>query len=112
MTARALVTPKLVARLVQLCGMFGSSHDGERANAAALADRLVRQVGLTWADVIVPPPAEWQHMALVCRAHAHSLNDRERDFLANIGRLRKPPSDKQLDWLIAIYERLQMESVG
>ena len=107
MTARALVTPKQVERLVQLCGMFGSSHDGERANAAALADRLVRQVGLTWAYVIVPPPAEWQHMALVCRAHAHVLKEREREFIDDMARLRKPPSDKQLAWLESLYARLQ-----
>jgi hypothetical protein len=35
--------------------MLGSEFDGERANAAALADRLVRDAGLTWTDVIVAP---------------------------------------------------------
>jgi hypothetical protein len=112
MTARSLVTPKLIARLAQLCGMFGSDHEGERANAAALADRLLRQLGLTWSDVLAAPPAEWQWMAHACRAHAHVLSDRERDFLANIARLRKQPSDKQLEWLIAIYERLQQEAAA
>jgi hypothetical protein len=45
-------------------------------------------------------------LAIVCRAHAHVLNARERDFLANIAKLRKPPSDRQLEWLHAMYERL------
>jgi hypothetical protein len=112
MTARSLVTPKLIARLAQLCGMFGSAHEGERANAAALADRLVRQLGLQWGDVLVPPPAEWQQIALVCRAHVHVLNDREGDFLDNIARLRKPPTDRQLDWLTAIYDRVQQETAA
>jgi hypothetical protein len=42
-------------RLQKLCGLFGSQHDGERAAAAALADKLVRAAGLTWGDVIRRP---------------------------------------------------------
>jgi hypothetical protein len=57
-TARALVTPKLAARLAQLCGMFGSDFDGEVANAARAAHVLVKQLGLQWSDVITAPP-EW-----------------------------------------------------
>ncbi len=40
------------ARLARICGMFGSNHAGERASAAAMADSLVRKLGLTWPDVI------------------------------------------------------------
>ena len=58
----------IVDRLVKLCGMLGSAHDGERAAAALKADTLVRGHGLRWPDVIRPPnerprvsPAEiWQ----------------------------------------------------
>lgn len=39
-------------RLVKLCGMFGSNSQGERANAAAEADKLVRGKGRTWEDAI------------------------------------------------------------
>jgi hypothetical protein len=105
-TARALVTPKLAARLAQLCGMFGSDFDGEVANAARAAHALVKQLGLQWSDVITAPP-EWQHMALVCRAHARLLSDKERDFLHNISRRRRQPTDRQLAWLEDIYERVQ-----
>jgi hypothetical protein len=50
-------------RLVKLCGLLGSAHDGERATAAAMADQLLRQNKLTWVDVIaipklLPPPPE------------------------------------------------------
>ena len=45
-------------RLVKLCGIFGSDHAGERANAAAAADRLVRQAGLRWPDVLILPTPE------------------------------------------------------
>jgi len=103
------IPAKVAERLAQLCGMFGSAHEGERANAAALADRLVRQSGLTWHDVIRQPPPEWQAIAIHVRAHRHMLNARERDFIDNVVRQRRPPSEKQLDWLVAIYSRLQRE---
>ena len=49
-----------ITRLVRLLGMLGSEHDGEVANAGRLADRLVRELGLTWGEVvqpaIAPPP--------------------------------------------------------
>lgn len=41
-------------RLAKLCGMFGSDHAGEWANAAAAADKLVRAAGLRWPDVVLP----------------------------------------------------------
>ncbi len=53
MTARTLLAPRVADRLAKLCGLFGSDHDGERANAARLADQLIREPGLTWPDVII-----------------------------------------------------------
>jgi len=44
------------AKLVKICGMFGSEHPGERAAAAVLADEIVRKAGLTWAQVIASAP--------------------------------------------------------
>lgn len=71
------MTPETRARLVRLLGMCGSSHDGERASAAALADRLVRDAGLVWEQVVaaaVPAigPA-------IVDAHG-DLGPRERDL--------------------------------
>ena len=47
-------------RLARLLGMLGSDFDGEVANAGRLADRLVRNAGLTWPDVLAPslPPPD------------------------------------------------------
>jgi hypothetical protein len=42
-------------RLAKLLGMLGSNSDGERANAARMADQLVRGLGLTWGDIVIPP---------------------------------------------------------
>jgi hypothetical protein len=88
--------------------MFGSDHAGERAAAALKADQHIRRLGLTWADVIQAPP-EWQHLAMVVRGHEHMLSDKERDFIANIARLRKPPTDAQLQWLVALHDRVTRE---
>ena len=48
----ALLDPRAADKLVRICGMFGSNHDGERASAAAMADKLIRSQGLTWPEVI------------------------------------------------------------
>lgn len=39
-------------KLAKVLAMAGSQHDGERANAAALADRMVKAAGLTWDRVL------------------------------------------------------------
>ena len=38
--------------MVQLLGMLGSDHDGERAAAALHANRLLRNAGMTWNDLL------------------------------------------------------------
>jgi hypothetical protein len=40
--------------LVKLLGKLGSEHEGERANAAKMADDLRNRLGLKWSDLIVP----------------------------------------------------------
>jgi hypothetical protein len=75
-------------RLVKLCGMFNSDHIGERANAAA--DRLVRQAGLRWPDVILSalsPPNSTDTIAeqidFVLR-FPDALNEWEQRFVASL----------------------------
>jgi hypothetical protein len=108
MTARALLNPQAADHLRKLAGMFGSHHDGERAAAAKLADDFVRRLGLTWSDVIAVPE-EWQAMAKFCTDLLHELNAREQDFIRGIAKLRRPPSDRQLDWLSDIHARLRRD---
>jgi hypothetical protein len=50
----ALLDPAIADLLAKVCGMFGSDHAGERAAAAAMANKLVRTQGLTWSEIIVP----------------------------------------------------------
>ena len=106
MTGRSLLCGKAAEHLAKLLGLLGSDHDGERANAGRMADTFVRQLGLTWFDVIfIAPP--WQAMAKVCREKAHELSAKEIDFVANVSRQRRMPTDKQLEWLVAIFERVR-----
>jgi hypothetical protein len=108
-------------RLARLLGMTGSAHDGEVVNAARLADRLVRENGLTWRDVVapvgcasVPQPEDvsidirrdWRHTAQWCLSQGgHVLRDKDRDFLHTIAGYRHCPSDAQLVWLHGLVRR-------
>jgi len=39
-------------KLIKVLGMLGSSHDGERASAAQQAERIRKEAGLTWGDIL------------------------------------------------------------
>ena len=79
--------------------MFGSEHEGERANAAVLADRVVSDAGLTWAEVIKSSQLDclpnngvqiWREtetlseQTTTCLAWSECLSDYERDFCRSI----------------------------
>jgi hypothetical protein len=107
----AILDPQSADRLAKLLGMIGSHHDGEVLAAARKADQCIRQLGLTWGDVIQvttdgSSSGDWQHMARACRAQAHRPSAREFDFINNIAMARFEPSPKQAAWLRSIYERV------
>jgi len=59
--------PTTANRLIKLLGMTGSMFDGEAVAAIRKANALLRDKGLTWADVItattvesVPQPGIWR----------------------------------------------------
>ena len=97
-------------RLVKLCGMFGSDHAGERANAAAAADKLIRSAGMRWPDVILPalPTPTRRPINTVADAirfvveHHEVLTDWEADFIRSVAMRGYRLSPKQ----VAIVERL------
>jgi len=50
------------ARLVRVLGLLGSDSDGERATAALKAERLRVEMGMSWAELLMPPgPAPHAH---------------------------------------------------
>jgi hypothetical protein len=123
MTAVVMLPPADRDKLAKLLGMLGSDHPGERDNAAVAADRLVRQRGLTWPDVLQPqiveswtqppqppppPPDEpvgWRQIARQCLLYPQSMNDWERHFLIDLSR-RRSLSPKQMACLQRIADRV------
>jgi hypothetical protein len=112
----AVLDPRASSKLAKICGLLGSDHPGERAAAAAKADEMVRSLGLRWADVIGVPlvPADsisaddvnWRDALEVCIEHVDELDPRSRAFVRVLAKWRGPPSEKQLQWLFDLYERV------
>jgi hypothetical protein len=53
-SAAAGAIPALADKFIKLLGMLSSEHAGERANAIAAAERLRKQHGITWRDIVRP----------------------------------------------------------
>ncbi len=115
--ASALIPRDLGQRLTKLCGLFGSEFDGERANAARMADDLIRGFGLTWKDVIWPGHAEagahdqaWyeprnhQDAARACLKFAEVLTEWERQFCRSVLGYRRL-SEKQECMLYRLVDK-------
>ncbi len=100
--------PESVNQLIKVLGMLGSEHDGERASAAAIADRIVRKLGLTWTDIISRP--EPQSLSDLCAWLLTSdlLTIWEAGFVST---LRAPISVKQRDKLDDITRRIRAKGV-
>jgi len=108
---RSLPAAALV-RLARLCGMFGSEHDGERANAARLADQLLRSHGLTWLALFEVSAEEISvaEMIEACLERSAGLSEWERGFLASLEQWvarRSPLSPKQEAVLTRIFQGLK-----
>jgi hypothetical protein len=108
-------------KLARILGMTGSLHDGEALNAARLADRLVREQGITWFDVLHLPtrqqhrqidvliawPERWQAAArLVARAGARRVREKDLAFAKTVGGYVHRPSAKQLLYLLDLTRRV------
>ena len=44
------------AKLARILGLLGSDQAGERAAAGLAAHRLITRLGLSWEQVLAPPP--------------------------------------------------------
>ena len=98
-------------RLAKLLGMVGSVHDGEALTAARMADKLVRDAGMTWSQVVASTATvawiEPVTVAGACDACLRSVvawSYREAGFLMQLPRFQSP-SPKQLDWLADLLDR-------
>src|SRR5262245_42235921 len=83
--------PRVADKLAKLCGMFGSAHLGERAAAAQMVDRLVKESGLSWFDVISPsaPMGTAAEKIAFAVANIDALSIWERGFIYSVNGKRK-----------------------
>ena len=116
-------------RLVNILGMLGSDHDGERAAAAALASRLVRDKGLTWDALIpadgagtrqVPGGAQGERAArpqggdnlTTCLRWLGELTAWETGFVTDLRQKRRPLSPAQVAKLAQIADALRTRGLA
>jgi hypothetical protein len=100
-------------RLAKLLGLLGSDHSGERDAAGLAAQRLLRERGLTWGDVLTPQSVEhkapelgtWRATARQCLERSSSLRAWECGFLADLPKFRRL-STKQRYCLAEIARRV------
>ncbi len=105
----AILDPNAAERLAKLCGLFGSEHDGERASAAAMADKLLRSHGLTWEQVISVRSLETTKQSIdFCLDHgADVITAWEWGFLAGIRDWPGSLTAKQRRKLEQLFARVQ-----
>ena len=112
----ATLPPDALRRLVGVLGMLGSDAAGERAAAALLANRLVKDHGLQWSDLIGAAPASPRQAGpgptpdgaadlALCLRHLGVVTAWESNFLQSIQRRRR--SFKQMEILRGIASDLR-----
>src|SRR5262249_42010787 len=106
-----------------ICGMFGSAHMGERAAAAQMADRLIKERGLSSFDVISTRSttssgtvdAEMHGVeGLLAEAleHIEHASLWEEAFLFGVSRQRNPLSASQKRKLGEIVQQLRQRTAA
>src|SRR3546814_17944079 len=91
----APLAPAERQRLAKVCGLLGSDHDGERASAAVAATAIIRNAGLTWAQIIPggapdeAEPVDDIDAALEFLLGIEIAGQWPQHFLASIARLRR-----------------------
>ncbi len=95
-------------RLAKVCGLFGSDHDGERATAAAKANELMRERGLSWSDLITAEPVQSTDSMIAFALHYGDgiLTCWEYGFLRGVSD-RQYLTDKQLSKLGTVFGRVK-----
>jgi hypothetical protein len=109
-----------VDRISQLVLLLSSPIDGEVVAAARAIGRVLTAESCDWHDLArgiraAPAPASdanhwsgwhWCSAAEWCARHSEYLNEWEQDFIDNILGWRRSPTQKQLDCLESIRQRI------
>jgi hypothetical protein len=65
-------------RLAKVLGLLSSDHDGEVTAAARQAERLRRQAGVSWPDVLAPDLGLTLELAIAKRVCEQILDENQR----------------------------------
>jgi hypothetical protein len=104
-------------KLAKVCRLFASDTSGERAAAAAMADKLLRECGLEWCQVfaahVVPPDGIAAKLDYVA-SNADALDDWQRGFVDGIRKAKtlSPKQRAKLDEIVATVRASQMEAAA
>ena len=101
------------AKLAKLLALLESDHAGERVAAGLAAARLVKQSGLSWRQILTPPPVEkklpelgtWRATVAECLAQPGAIYPWEAGFLRDLPGFRRL-STKQRYCLKTIADRV------
>jgi hypothetical protein len=89
-------------KLAKVLGLMGSRHDGEVIAAARQAERIRRDAGMTWGQILTPAPIVVDdHDA----ANDDLLTPWEQDFLCSLRHQKYPPTPKQRE----MFDRIRMK---
>ena len=83
-------------RLIKLLGLLGSDHDGEIVAAGRMADALIRDAGVTWADVIAPETVQ--------RELIDALRAENEELRENVHRLSVQKNELALATRVTVYQ--------
>jgi hypothetical protein len=94
-------------KLAKLLGMFSSSHDGEVVNAARLVEKMRRDTGLSWPQILAEGDDGFDAAIAPLLDHLNLLSAWEREFVISIaGRSERELSPKQR----AVLQRLRLKA--
>ena len=119
-------------KLVRILGMLGSSFEGERASAALMASNLLKNLGLTWDEIVKKPDEkdqarpeqkaeyrdpprgweygyDWKDQARVLMDYDYLLTEWEYNFLESLIKQRRI-TQKQYEVLERISEKVGRQS--
>lgn len=105
------------AKLAKLVPLLSSDKPSEIVATVAAIGRTLASAGIDFNDLACALPAALiecvaeqdeptvADMIVWLGRRLDLLSERERDFVWNLSRLRRTPTEKQVDWLRALYDR-------
>jgi hypothetical protein len=105
----------LIPMLNKLIPRLASTHDGEVVATVRAIERVLKSAGRDLHDlaaclgapVAQMQHADWRRDVRFCSENTDFLSERELDFISNLARGGRKPTEKQAAWLRDIAGRLR-----